>query len=1289
MCRTTAIAAGKLETLAAKGRASEGEPRKAYKNFPIRISPVNPAPSYDILGEVNSQSIKFIVDTGAAVTLLRGDLWDKATTAGTDLEPWTGPPLVGVEGTELHVRGCAQMPVSIAGRSFTPEVVVVDDLSAEAILGRDFLERNQCTLDLAKRKIHFGEIEAQVDLAPVPQEAVKEQVCARVMLGETRVIPPLSELEVMADVEDGNITKGTWILESSNPRPTLMVARSIVKPEEGKVPVRLLNPRGEPATVYQGTTLAVLEQVEEPISVSTIQEDKSEADPSSELKSTLWKLVSESDVPLTPTEQEQLFTLLVEYSDIFANNDSDYGHTNKVCHNIPTGDSPPIRQQLRRIPLYRRDEVKKLLQDMRARQVIRPSNSPWASPIVLVRKRDGSTRFCVDYRKVNTVTRKDAYPLPRVDDTLDTLAGSKWFSTLDLISGYWQVEVDQKDREKTAFTTPEGLFEFNVMPFGLCNAPATFQRLMDLVLAGLQWSSCLVYLDDVIVTGKTFSEHLLRLKEVFDRLREAKLKLKPSKCAFCKSKVTFLGHIVSTEGVITDPGKVDKVKHWPQPTSRKEVQQFLGLANYYRRFVKDFATIARPLHKLTEKTAKFQWTEQCQAAFEKLRNLLTTAPVLAFPDYDRPFILDTDASDTGLGAVLSQVDCEGKEHVIAYASRTLSKAERAYCVTRKELLAVVTFVHQFRPYLIGRKFTLRTDHGSLTWLSNFKHPEGQMARWLEKLQEYNFEIIHRRGRQHQNADSLSRLPCKQCGRDNHLSDEAEIAIQMIISQQSTTAIRQSQRDDPSLKFLLQAAESEKRPSPSDIAGRSKEDKKLLQMWKQLEIREGVLWRRYETKDGSRSHLQLVVPKSKRQDVLKEIHAGVAGGHLGEEKTLSRLKERYYWPGHWTDVREFCRTCSECTSRKSPSPRNRGPLTPVKSGYPMQIVAVDILGPLPITENGNSYVLVASDYFTRWVEAYPIPNQEAVTVARILTQEMFFRFSVPEQLHSDQGRQFESQLIAEICKLLKISKTRTTPYHPQGDGLVERFNRTLLNMLATTVKSHQGDWEDHIRAVCLAYNSSVQHTTGYTPFYLMFGRQARIPVDLMFKSNLPEEMPHSDYAVLLKSTLEEAYGQVREKMELKQEAQKQSYDRKVHGKPYNVGDMVWLHSTVVPRGTAKKLHHPWTGPYRVVKCLSDITYRIENVKSKRQRQVVHFDRLKPYASPNQPSNSQSASTTDHPVQPGVTQPNTRRLFGDQLTLVDPEDTDSQSASQQPVNARLSLRRSTRTRTPVVRFEPSTT
>ena len=293
---------------------------------------------------------------------------------------------------------------------------------------------------------------------------------------------------------------------------------------------------------------------------------------------------------------------------------------------------------------------------------------------------------------MNNVTRKDAYPLPRVDDILDSLAGSQWFSTLDLISGYWQVEVNQDDQEKTAFCTPDRLFEFQVMPFGLCNAPATFQRLMELVLAGPQWTTCLVYLDDVIVVGRNLEEHLVHLKSVFQRIREAGLKLQPAKCALCLEEVKFLGHIISKKGVATHPAKTEKVAQWPTPTNKKEIQRFLGLASYYRRFVENFASVAKPLHRLTEKTAEFKWTNQCQEAFEEIRQRLVSAPVLSFPDFTKPFIVDTDASDIGIGAVLSQVQEKGTERDIAYASRVLSKP------------------------------------GSLTRLWNFRNPEGQLAR---------------------------------------------------------------------------------------------------------------------------------------------------------------------------------------------------------------------------------------------------------------------------------------------------------------------------------------------------------------------------------------------------------------------------------------------------------------------------------------------------------------------------------------------------------------------------------
>ena len=465
----------------------------------------------------------------------------------------------------------------------------------------------------------------------------------------------------------------------------------------------------------------------------------------------------------TEAEREQWAEFLVKYQDVFAKSAEDLGGTNIVQHRIDTGSHPPIRQAPRRIPMHKRAVAQQEIEKMLRKGVIEPCDGPWASPIVLVTKKGGDTRFCVDFRELNAATKKDAYPLPRIEDNLDALQGAHWYSTLDLLSGFWQVEVAPEDRDKTAFAVPgQGLYRFVTMPFGLCNAPATFERLMERVLQGLQWTIAVLYIDDVIVFSDTIESHLDRLGQVMDRLLKAGLKLKPSKCQLLRHKVEFLGHIVSADGVAVDPTKVEKVRNWPVPRSVTQLRSFLGLCTYYQNFIKDYSTVAKPLFALTEKDQPWEWTSWHQYAFAELKQLLSTAPVLGYPRLEGLWILDTDASDVGLGAVLSQVQ-DGVERVISFGSRTLRKPERNYCVTRRELLAIVTFVSYFRHYLIGTKFLVRTDHAALIWLLRKRDPVGQMAQWITLLSEYDMCIEHRPGKKHGNADALSR--CMEGCRD--------------------------------------------------------------------------------------------------------------------------------------------------------------------------------------------------------------------------------------------------------------------------------------------------------------------------------------------------------------------------------------------------------------------------------------------------------------------------------------------------------------------------------------------
>ena len=912
---------------------------------------------YHLNFSVKDTKVSFLLDTGASVTLLRKDIWDSIAVHSGKLLPYSEVKLVGVSGLPLTVHGTTTVSVKVNHDYTLPtDVLVVSPLTAEAILGLDFLQKHGGKIDLPNKRLHLSDRRISLPLqAPPMLSSPTKKIAVRAI--ERIEIQPGSIVEMMAKVDQAD-ANGTWLLEESDRhRQPASVARALVQVSSGKVPIQLLNTRAETVTVFADTELATLEEAEIPVQAvqTTHDTDTSDKDKLEQLR----QMVSETETDLSPVEKDKFFSLLCSFEDIFARSNSDLGKTSKLKHRINTETDTPIRQPVRRLPPHYRENVKKLLNEMLEAGVVEESTSPWASPIVLVKKKDGSVRFCVDYRKVNKITHRDAYPLPRIDSTLDTLSGAQWFSTLDLLSGYWQVEVDETDREKTAFCTTEGLFQFKVMPFGLSNAPATFQRLMDLTLAGLQWSQCLVYMDDVIVLGRTFQEHLDNLRSVFCRLREAGLKLKPCKCVFFRKSVKYLGHVVSRDGVSADPDKTKKVATWPIPNSIKEVQKFLGFASYYRRFIQDFAKIAKPLHRLTEGSTPFKWTAECHTAFLDLRQRLVSAPVLAHPDFNRQFILDTDASDTGLGAVLSQVDDQGREHVVAYGSRVLSKPERQYCVTRRELLAVVTFTHHLRPYLLGRRFLLRTDHGALLWLQNFREPEGQLARWLERLQELDFEAIHRKGRNHTNADALSRIPCQQCGRDSHNTVPSSSPVDPFTSVTSCTqipssqiaatslqalqvedeqSVRREQLTDNTLGMLLQAKETTNQKPNLEGQCVSRATKRLLQIWDQLVVHNGVLCRRFADADGVGDTLQVLVPHSLREEVLTYMHDSSLAGHLGVDKTLARLRERFYWPGYHDDVKDWCNRCASCATRKNPVTTPRAPLKSIKTGYPLQLVA---------------------------------------------------------------------------------------------------------------------------------------------------------------------------------------------------------------------------------------------------------------------------------------------------------------------------------------------------------------
>ena len=1155
-----------------------------------------------------------LLDTGCEVTVIPAGLIGEATVRPTEQR------LLAANGTQIPILGRACIKATLGGRSLDIDGLVSEHV-AEVMLGIDWLQANAVVWDFAANEV-------VLDGCTYKLAARSSALywCRKVVLVGDTTVPARSQLDVSTNLVCQRLDTSqagqpeAWGTELRQIKDGILVARTIVPNRASDLPVRVMNTTHAPVMISKGTTISELQPIEPVIARSAAEETRSTAMSAQVIED----MMSHVDSSIPEGTRAELRCVLEEYSDVFSKDEWDLGRTSLVTHSIDTGDNRPIRQQMRRYPPAHLQAIDQHIADMRKQGIIEPTRSPWASNIVLAKKKDGTLRCCVDYRQLNAITRKDAYPLPRTDACLDAMSGSRWFTTFDLRSSYHQVAMDPADSDKTAFVTRRGMFKFRTMPFGLCNAGATFQRLMDLMLTGLNLEVCLVYLDDIIIYSSSLDQHLERLVQVLERLRQSDLKLKPSKCRLMQLRVNFLGHVVSGDGIATDPEKVRLVVEWPVPRQLRDLRGFLGLTSYYRRFVKHYADIAAPLNALTKKGRTFIWTSECQTAFERLKEALSTPPVLAMPDNDSPFILDTDASDCAIGSVLSQVQ-GGQERVIAYAGRALSRNEINYCVTRKELLAVVNFTRYFRQYLLGKPFTIRTDHAALSWLKKTPEPIGQNARWLELLGEYEYNVVHRPGARHGNADAISRRPClnrpscsachpetARCanvtaGSPNSFGEPANRPVW------TNEEITEAQRKDREIGVILALLESGAgKPPWEDIALKSTETKTLWNEWERLAVREGVLCRRWITPDGLNVRWQIVMPHDFRSEFIRLAHTGMSGGHMGRSKTEEQVRLRAYWPNWMSEVRLELKRCAPCAQyRRGTAPRQFH-LNPFPAGEPFEVISIDITGRHPRSSRGHEYILTVVDSFTKWAEAYPIRVHTAPVVARTLMDNFFSRFGMPKRLLSDQGAEFESELFRELCRWMGIEKIRSSPYRPTTNGTVERFHRTLNSMLGKVVAQNQRDWHEHLPSVMAAYRASKHESTGYSPNFLLFSRENTAPVDLVFGVVPGEEAHHQsteEYVAEMQRRQRESYALARQHLEKAAERRKKDYDIRVKPQQFQVGQWVWYFYPRRYAGRSPKWSKYYQGPYLVTRVIPPCDFVIQ--RSRRCRpQVVHGDKLKP-------------------------------------------------------------------------------
>ena len=776
--------------------------------------------------------------------------------------------------------------------------------------------------------------------------------------------------------------------------------------------------------------------------------------------------------------------------------------------------------------------------------------------------------MCVDYRALNRLTVKNSYPLPRIDDIFDQLKGATYFSKIDLRSGYHQIRLDKPSIPLTAFRTRYGHFEFLVLPFGLTNAPATFMTLMNEVFKKHLDLFVIVYLDDILIYSRTWTEHLQHIRVVLKILREQKLYAKMSKCVFGVQKVEYLGHIISSEGLRVDPQKVQAVMEWPVPKNKQHVQSFLGLINYYRKFIKGCSLIGKPLSELA-KNVPFHWGDTQEKAFLLLKEALCSAPVLKTFDPKLPIFVTTDASQYAIGAVLEQEDSK-KRKPVAFASRTLNDAEQNYAAHERELLAVVDSLKWWRVYLYGNFFTVHTDHYPLRYLETQDSLSSRQVRWLERMANFDFKIIPISGKSNVVADALSRQP------------------------------QDVQSPDPRNKALLQETISKTSPKIQNVALSSFpkfDDSTLDELVQEYQKDDKFRTQFQEPKEPYERlgkllirHGKICIPEGNfRVKLMHDYHCTPITGHLGTTKTINRLISKFYWNNLRSDVLRYVRSC-ECQKAKASNQKPAGllkPLEPPETKWTH--ITMDFITPLPKSRNGNTGVLTIVDRLSKMLRVIPTrPNTDALSTALLFKNNVYRHHGIPENIISDRDPIFMSKFWKSLFKLLGTKISPSSAYHPQTDGQSEILNRKIEEMIRSFVGFDKKDWDKYLVDFEVAYNSSVHATTTFTPYFLNYGVHPKtVPMDLLNSDN-----PAANSFL---ENMQEALKEARVQITKSNEKASEYINKKRRPSNFRVGDKVWLSTknlTLEDGAGSRKLNPKYCGPFEITEDINGVTYRLK-------------------------------------------------------------------------------------------------